>query len=120
MSAKRYQVFISSTYDDLKEERKAIEQTIISAGDFPVGMEAFPAADEEQFDFIKSIISQCDYYVLVISGRYGSLAPDGKSYTEKEYDYAAEIGVPVLVMLRDERGELPVNKAEKIRNDRQS
>ncbi|TDK50429.1 DUF4062 domain-containing protein [Antarcticimicrobium luteum] len=112
MSEKRYQVFISSTYEDLKEERKAVEQTIIRAGDFPVGMEAFPAADEEQFEFIKTIISQCDYYVLIIAGRYGSLAPDGKSYTEKEYDYAVEIGVPVLVMLRDERGELPANKTE--------
>jgi len=112
MSEKRYQVFISSTYEDLKEERRAVEQTIIRAGDFPVGMEAFPAADEEQFEFIKTIISQCDYYVLIIAGRYGSLAPDGKSYTEKEYDYAVEIGVPVLVMLREERGELPANKTE--------
>jgi hypothetical protein len=112
MSEKKYQVFISSTYEDLKEERRAVEQTIIRAGDFPVGMEAFPAADEEQFEFIKTIISQCDYYVLIIAGRYGSLAPDGKSYTEKEYDYAVEIGVPVLVMLREERGELAANKTE--------
>jgi hypothetical protein len=81
MSDKRYQVFISSTYEDLKEERRAVEQTIIRAGDFPVGMEAFPAADEEQFEFIKTIISQCDYYVLIVAGRYGTLAPDVKSYT---------------------------------------
>lgn len=113
MSEKKYQVFISSTYEDLKEERKAVEQTIIRAGDFPVGMEAFPAADEEQFDFIKTIISQCDYYLLIIAGRYGSFAPDGQSYTEKEYDYAVSIGVPVLVMLRDERDELPSSKTEK-------
>jgi hypothetical protein len=112
MSDKRYQVFISSTYEDLKEERRAVEQTIIRAGDFPVGMEAFPAADEEQFEFIKTIISQCDYYVLIVAGRYGTLAPDGKSYTEKEYDYAVEMGVPVLVMLRDEREVLPANKTE--------
>lgn len=112
MSDKKYQVFISSTYEDLKEERNAVEQTIIRSGDFPVGMEAFPAADEEQFEFIKTIIAQCDYYVLIIAGRYGSLAPDGKSYTHKEYEYAVEIGVPVLVMLRDDRGELPASKTE--------
>ncbi len=112
MSEKKYQVFISSTYEDLKEERKAVEQTIIRAGDFPVGMEAFPAADEEQFEFIKTIISQCDYYVLIVAGRYGSLASDGKSYTEKEFDYAAEIGVPILVMLREERDELAAKKTE--------
>jgi hypothetical protein len=112
VSDKKFQVFISSTYEDLKDERKAVEQTIIRAGDFPVGMEAFPAADEEQFEFIKTVISQCDYYILLIAGRYGSLASDGKSYTEKEYAYAVEIGVPVLVMLRDDRGDLPVSKTE--------
>ncbi|UWQ33180.1 DUF4062 domain-containing protein [Leisingera sp. M527] len=105
--AKKYQVFISSTYTDLIDERRAVEETIIRAGDIPVGMEAFPAADEEQFDFIKSVIDQCDYYVLIVAGRYGSLAPDGLSYTEKEYHYAVEKRVPVLVMLREDRGRLP-------------
>ena len=85
---KKFQVFISSTYEDLKDERKAVEETIIRSGDIPVGMEAFPAADNEQFEFIKTIIDVCDYYVLLIAGRYGSLAPDGLSYTEKEYLYA--------------------------------
>lgn len=113
MTEKKYQVFISSTYEDLKEERKAAEETIIRSGDFPVGMEAFPAADEEQFEFIKAIISQCDYYLLIIAGCYGSIAPDGKSYTEKEYEYAVEIGVPVLVMLRSDRGELRADKTER-------
>lgn len=112
MTDKKYQVFISSTYEDLKEERKAVEETIIRSGDFPVGMEAFPAADEEQFDFIKTVIAQCDYYVLIVAGRYGSLAPDGKSYTEKEYDYAVEVGVPVLVMIREEREKLPAHHSE--------
>lgn len=109
---KKFQVFISSTYTDLIDERKAVEETIIRAGDIPVGMEAFPAADEEQFEFIKTIIDQCDYYILIIAGRYGSLAPDGMSYTEKEYHYAVEQCVPVLVMLHGDRGSLPVAKSE--------
>lgn len=112
MTEKKFQVFISSTYTDLVEERKAVEETIIRAGDFPVGMEAFPAADEEQFEFIKTVINKCDYYVLVIAGRYGSIAEDGLSYTEKEYDYAVKEGIPVLVMLRDNRGELAADKSE--------
>ena len=90
---KKYQVFISSTYEDLKSERKAVEETIIRAGDIPVGMEAFPAVDSEQFEFIKTVIRSCDYYVLIIAGRYGSLADDGLSYTEKEFRYAVECGI---------------------------
>ncbi|MFY0311946.1 DUF4062 domain-containing protein [Leisingera sp. D0M16] len=116
--AKKYQVFISSTYKDLIEERKAVEETVIRAGDIPVGMEAFPAADDEQFEFIKSVIDQCDYYVLIIAGRYGSLAPDGLSYTEKEYHYAVEQGIPVLVMLHGNRGRLPQEKCEQDKSGR--
>ena len=60
----------------------------------PSHVEFFPAADEEQWEFIKRVIDDCDYYVLIIGGRYGSLTPDGISYTEQEYDYAMSIGLP--------------------------
>jgi hypothetical protein len=109
---KRYQVFISSTFQDLREERRAVQDVIISMGDFPVQMESFPAADEDQFEFIKSLIDKCDYYVLIIAGRYGSPAEDGISYTHKEFRYAVEKGVPVLVMLHGEPGKIPAEKLE--------
>ena len=113
MGVRKFQVFISSTYEDLIGERKAVEETIIRAGDIPVGMEAFPAADEEQFEFIKTIIDGCDYYILIIAGRYGSIAKDGQSYTEKEFRYAVSKSIPVLVFLRDELEKLPVEKSER-------
>lgn len=113
MAEKKYQVFISSTYEDLKDERKAVEETIIRAGDIPVGMEAFPAADEEQFQFIRTVIDFCDYYVLIVAGRYGSRAEDGFSYTEKEFDYAVEKGIPVLFLMHNDIEKLPANLTEK-------
>ena len=76
-------------------------------------MEAFPAADEEQLEFIKSVIDRTDFYVLIIAGRYGSVAPDGMSYTEKEYHYAIEKGVPVLVFIHQDIESLPAAKVEK-------
>jgi len=109
---KRYQVFISSTFQDLREERRAVQDVVISMGDFPVQMESFPAADEDQFDFIKSLIDKCDYYVLIIAGRYGSIAEDSLSYTHKEFRYAVEQAVPVLVMLHGEPGNIPADKLE--------
>ena len=90
---KRYQVFVSSTYADLKDERQKVIQTLMELDCIPSGMELFPAMDEEQWQFIKNIIDDCDYYLLIIGGRYGSLAEDGISYTEKEYDYAIEKGL---------------------------
>jgi hypothetical protein len=117
---KRYQVFISSTFQDLREERRAVQDVIISMGDFPVQMESFPAADEDQFEFIKSLIDKCDYYVLIIAGRYGSPAEDGLSYTHKEFRYAVEKGVPVLVMLHGEPGKIPAENLEATDSGRQS
>jgi hypothetical protein len=53
---KRYQVFVSSTFVDLKDERQKVMQTLMKMDCIPAGMELFPATDEEQFEFIKRII----------------------------------------------------------------
>lgn len=97
---KRYQVFISSTFQDLQNARQEVSQALLRADCFPAGMELFPAADEEQFEFIKTVIDQSDYYIIISAGRYGSIHPGtGLSYTEMEYDYAVEIGKPVIRLL---------------------
>jgi hypothetical protein len=109
---KRYQVFISSTYVDLKEERQAVIQTVIKADCIPAGMELFPAADEEQLAFIKRVIDDCDYYLLIIGGRYGSVDKTGISYTEREYDYAVSKGLKVIALIHGSPDEIPVKKSE--------
>ncbi|QDU08158.1 DUF4062 domain-containing protein [Gimesia aquarii] len=109
---KRFQIFVSSTYADLKEERQKVIQTLMEMDCIPAGMELFPAADEEQFEFIKRIIDDCDYYLLIIGGRYGSLTSEGISYTEKEYEYAVSIGLKVLAFVHEKPEEIPVGKSE--------
>lgn len=96
----RYQVFISSTFKDLEKERKTLTQTLLKKGCFPAGMELFPAIDEEQFEYIKQVIDDTDYYVIVLGGLYGTIASDGKSYTEKEYDYAVKQGKRVIALVQ--------------------
>lgn len=110
---KRYQVFVSSTFKDLEEERKHIIQTLMEMDCIPAGMELFPAADEEQWDFIKKVIDDCDYYLLLIGGRYGSLSPEGISYTEMEYDYAVSKSMRVIALVHGEPNNLPQIKCEK-------
>lgn len=66
-SEKIYKVFVSSTYEDLREERAAVEKGLLQIDCWPVGMELFPAADQETWDFIKSQIDDSDYYVVVIA-----------------------------------------------------
>lgn len=109
---KRYQVFVSSTYADLKEERQKIIQALMEMDCIPAGMELFPAADEEQWEFIKRVIDDCDYYLLMIGGRYGSTTPEGISYTEKEYDYAIENDLRVLALIHEKPEEIPLGKSD--------
>lgn len=110
---KRYQVFVSSTFTDLKEERKAIIECLLNAKYIPAGMEMFAASNDEQFKYIKKIIDTCDYYVLIVGARYGSINPStGKSFTEQEYDYAVEKGIPVLAFLHDNPYNLSVEKRD--------
>ena len=109
---KRYQVFVSSTYADLADERRAVIQTIMELDCIPAGMEAFPAADEEQLQFIKKVIDDCDYYVLIVGGRYGSVDTSGVSYTQREYEYAVFKEIPVLAFLHNKPDEIPVLKTD--------
>lgn len=111
MSAK-YQVFVSSTYTDLHDERDLIIKAILEMGHIPVGMEMFSAADEEQWNIIKKQIDQSDYYVVVVAHRYGSCDPSGLSYTEKEYDYAIANGVPTLGFLFEDGVTWPREKSD--------
>lgn len=103
---KRYQVFVSSTFTDLQEERQKVLQALLEMKAFPTGMELFPSADDEQWEFIKREILSSDYYIVIIAGRYGSLAPDGLSFTEKEYDFAVASGKPVMAFLFHDLGEV--------------
>lgn len=113
MQNRKYQVFISSTYSDLVEERKKVLDVLLMADCIPAGMEAFVATDVEQFEVIKKVIDLCDYYILIIGQRYGSINPDtGISYAEMEYDYAIKNKIPVLVFVLDEQIVLPDDKKE--------
>jgi hypothetical protein len=109
---KRYQVFVSSTYDDLREERQEVMRALLELDCIPAGMELFPAANEAQWDVIKKVIAECDYYVVISAGRYGSIGQEGQGYTEMEYRYAVDIGRPVIAFLHENPMELPANKVE--------
>ena len=109
---KRYQIFVSSTYVDLQDERQQVLQALMEMDCIPAGMELFPAADEEQWEFIKRVIDDCDYYLLIIGGKYGSLSKEGLSYTEMEYDYAVEQELKIVALLHEDPENLPGTKIE--------
>ena len=112
----RYQIFVSSTYEDLKEERKEVTQAILECGCFPAGMELFQASNKTQWEIIKKVIDESDFYLVIIAGRYGSLGTDDNghkvSYTEMEFDYALNTNKPILALLHNDIMSLPVSKTD--------
>lgn len=99
---KKLQVFISSTYTDLIEDRQLAVEAILEAGHIPAGMELFKSG-KSQMETIKRWIDESDVYMLILGGRYGSIESEsGKSYTHLEYEYAIEKGMPVFAVVIDD------------------
>jgi hypothetical protein len=100
---KKLQVFISSTYSDLKAERQAAVEAILKAGHIPAGMELFTAGDESQLQTIYRWIKSSDVYMLILGGRYGSIEQKTSlSYIELEYDFAVTNGLPFFSIVMTE------------------
>jgi len=98
---KKCQVFVSSTFEDLRDTRERVAWEVLKAGHIPVGMENFSATDDRGWKVIKHAIDESDFYVVLVAGRYGFVDDETKpSWTEREYDYAKSIGLPVFAFLR--------------------
>lgn len=108
---RKLQVFVSSTFTDLKVERQAAVAAILKAGHIPAGMELFTSGDRSQMKVIEKWIDESDVYMLILGGRYGSIEKtSGVSYTELEYDYAKQVGKPMFAVVIEERAiEVKVN-----------
>ncbi len=116
----RYQVFVSSTYEDLIEERKQVTQAILEAHCIPCGMELFPASGKSQWEFIKNVINESDVYLVIIAGKYGSIPKNRKtSYTEMEFKYAKSINKPIIALIHNNIEDLPARKVEKTKESRE-
>ena len=93
-------------------ERQQVMRVLLEMDCIPSGMELFPAADEEQWALIKEVINDCDYYIVIIGGRYGSTGLDRIGFTEKEYRYAVEQGKPVIAFLHGAPDTIQQGSAE--------
>jgi hypothetical protein len=97
---KKLQVFVSSTYVDMREERQAAVEAILQAGHIPAGMELFTAGDKSQWEVIKRWIKESDAFMLILGTRYGTIDTDTKkSYIEMEYDFALSENKPFFAVV---------------------
>jgi len=83
-------------------------KAILEMGHFPVGMEMFNAANEDQWQIICEHIDKSDYYILISAHRYGS-TKNNISFTEREYDYAMSQGIPILSFILHHEASWPAS-----------
>jgi Domain of unknown function (DUF4062) len=99
---RRYQIFISSTFKHLHEERKAAIEAVFERGHIPIALERFSPSNTSDLEVIRTAMEDSQVYILILGHTYGELSPDGeRSYTEVEYDLAQEYGLLTLVFLID-------------------
>lgn len=96
-------VFISSTFIDLKEERKEIWELLKKYDVIIRGMEQFGARKEDSLTTCITELEQSDIYVGIIGYRLGTIdVKTGKSFTQLEYEKALELGKEILIYLIDD------------------
>lgn len=98
----KYQIFISSTYLDLIEERQAVVEAVLDSENIPAGMELFNSSSKSQWEIITQWINESDALILLLGSSYGTIdSEENISYTEKEYNYAKSLGKPIYVFEMD-------------------
>jgi len=96
-------VFISSTFEDLAEHRRAIWDLLEEFDVRVRGMEKFGARKESPLETSLSEVESSDIYAGVIAFRLGSIDKNsGKSITQLEYEKASELKKEILIYLIDE------------------
>jgi Domain of unknown function (DUF4062) len=109
---RKLQIFVSSTYQDLIDQRLAAMEAVLAAGHIPAAMEQFSPGDETAWDKIRRWIEESDGFMLILGGRYGSIEPtSGKSYVQLEYEYAHELKKPFFALVVD-----PAHHEERMRS----
>lgn len=90
-------VFVSSTYTDLVEHRRAVVDALQRRNLTPVAMETFAAEPREPTDACFDRIDSCDAFVGIYASRYGYRPDGGPSITELEYHHARRRAPKTLI-----------------------
>jgi hypothetical protein len=110
--SKKYHVYIGSTLDDLKNERRELPKVLMELGHIPVMADYLDFGDENNRQLIEKTIGECDYFISLVAHKY-SRENEKDSPLETEYHWAVKHGVPVLGLIIDEKARWKAAKKEK-------
>jgi GTPase SAR1 family protein len=101
-------VYLSATFEDLKDYRRLAAVTLKKMGYDDMAMEYYVAEDRTSVDRCLADIDACDLYVLLVAWRYGWIPPGADvSITETEYRRAVQGDKKRLVFVLDKSTPWP-------------
>ena len=98
-------IYISSTYEDLKEYRESVYDSLRKMRHDVISMEDYVAQDQRPLQKCLRDVISCDIYIGIFAWRYGYIPqdekdnPDKLSITELEYRKACDVQIPRLIFL---------------------
>lgn len=112
--------FISSTFLDLKSERKIVTELFRRLNIIPQALDTKPASNNSSKSEIIKGIRDSDFVVLVVGGRYGTIdrsftESDAISITHWEYNLALRQKKPIIAMIKNSPSESDNNHEKAVK-----
>lgn len=109
-------IYVSSTWDDLQDYRRAVYAQLRKLGHDAIGMEDYVASDQRPLARCLADVAASDVYVGIFALRYGYIPrkdnPRRRSITELEYRAAVAAKKECLVFLLDADAPWPATRMD--------
>ena len=108
-------IYLSSTYEDLKDYRRVVFDALRKSGYQVIAMEDYVATDKRPVDKCLKDVEKADIYIGLFAFRYGYVPPvhhenpKGLSITELEFRHAEDLKIPALAFIAKEDAGIPMN-----------
>ena len=107
----KYHIFIGSTLDDLKSERKELPRIVMELGHIPVMADHIDTEARNAQMLLQKTIEECDYFIALVAHKYQK-NEETPNPLALEYSIAAKKGIPVLGLIIDEKARWKPAKKE--------
>jgi len=108
----KHHIFIGSTLDDLKSERKELLRIVMELGHIPVVADYLDDSEKNAPKLLEKIIEECDYFIALVAHKYRDKNKETLPLV-KESAIAAKNNIPVIALIIDEKARWKPVKKEK-------
>ena len=108
----KYHIFIGSTLDDVRSERKELLRIVMELGHIPVVADFLDDSARNAPKLLRKVIEECDYFIALVAHKYSDKDGDALPLVA-EYSIASKAGIPVIALIIDEKARWKPVKKEK-------